>query len=43
MTDQGDRLRAALSDRYAIVSELGQGGMALVFLAHDLNTIGTWP
>lgn len=31
------RLAAALSDRYRIERELGQGGMATVFLAHDLK------
>ena len=31
------RLAAALSDRYRIERELGQGGMATVFLAHDLR------
>ncbi len=32
-----DRLAAALSDRYRIERELGQGGMATVYLAHDLK------
>ena len=32
-----DRLAAALGDRYRIERELGQGGMATVFLAHDLK------
>ena len=32
-----DRLAAALSDRYAIERELGAGGMATVYLAHDLK------
>jgi serine/threonine-protein kinase len=32
-----DRLRAALADRYRIERQLGQGGMATVFLAHDLR------
>ena len=32
-----DRLRAALADRYRIERELGQGGMATVYLAHDLR------
>jgi serine/threonine protein kinase len=30
-------LRAALADRYAIERELGRGGMATVYLAHDLK------
>jgi len=32
-----DRLTSALSDRYRVERELGQGGMATVFLAHDLK------
>jgi TolB-like protein/tetratricopeptide (TPR) repeat protein len=35
MTDGVARLREALSDRYAVERELGQGGMATVYLAHD--------
>jgi formylglycine-generating enzyme required for sulfatase activity len=35
MTDLLDRLKTALADRYAIERELGSGGMAVVFLAHD--------
>ena len=31
------RLTAALSSRYTIESELGAGGMATVYLAHDLK------
>jgi serine/threonine-protein kinase len=30
-----DKLRAAIADRYAIETELGRGGMATVYLAHD--------
>ena len=36
-TDAVVRLRAALADRYAIERELGQGGMATVYLAHDVR------
>ncbi|MFN0181216.1 MAG: protein kinase domain-containing protein [Gemmatimonadales bacterium] len=32
-----DRVRAALVDRYQLERELGQGGMALVYLARDLR------
>ena len=32
-----DRLATALGDRYRIARELGQGGMATVYLAHDLK------
>src|SRR6266480_2152463 len=35
--DLAERLRLALSDRYRIERELGRGGMATVFLAHDLK------
>jgi serine/threonine-protein kinase len=37
MTDILERLRAALSGRYQIERELGQGGMATVYLARDLR------
>jgi tetratricopeptide (TPR) repeat protein len=33
--DQVDRLRAALADRYELDREIGSGGMAHVYLAHD--------
>ena len=32
-----DRLTAALADRYRFDRELGAGGMATVYLAHDLK------
>ncbi len=32
-----DRLSTALADRYTVVRELGQGGMATVYLAEDLK------
>jgi len=32
-----DRLATALADRYRIERELGQGGMATVYLAHDVR------
>ncbi len=32
-----DRLRSALADRYRIERELGAGGMATVYLAHDVK------
>jgi serine/threonine-protein kinase len=35
MTDLLDRLSAALADRYRVEHELGRGGMATVYLAHD--------
>jgi serine/threonine protein kinase len=37
MADARVRLDNALSDRYQIERELGQGGMATVYLARDLR------
>src|SRR5882757_7556966 len=37
MTEVGTGLNTALSDRYRIERELGAGGMATVYLAHDLK------
>ena len=35
MSETRGRLAAALADRYRIERELGQGGMATVYLAND--------
>lgn len=37
MSELLERLRLALAGRYQVEKELGQGGMATVFLAHDLR------
>ncbi len=37
MSDELDRLKAALAKQYAIDRELGRGGMATVYLAEDLK------
>ncbi len=37
MTDSLARLSTALTDRYEIQEEIGAGGMATVYLAHDVK------
>src|SRR5512135_1326837 len=37
MTDELTRLATRLTDRYRVERELGAGGMATVYLAHDLR------
>ena len=37
MTESTERLATAIADRYRIERELGQGGMATVYLAQDLK------
>ena len=44
MSDAASRLNAALEGRYAIESELGEGGMATVRVAQgaDRHAVGAW-
>ena len=35
--DRFDRLKQALAGRYAVLRELGGGGMAMVYVAEDLK------
>src|SRR5438132_11128797 len=37
MPDSGQDLSNAVADRYRVEREIGRGGMASVFLAHDLR------
>ena len=37
MSESFERLKSALSDRYEVQRELGQGGMATFYLAHDVR------
>ena len=37
MSDQFERLKAALADRYAVEREIGAGGMTTVYPATDLK------
>ena len=37
MTEITEKLKIAIADRYVIERELGQGGMATVYLAHDVK------
>ncbi|MHC4235826.1 MAG: hypothetical protein ACYSUQ_11975 [Planctomycetota bacterium] len=37
MSDVLDRLETALADRYIIEREIGSGGMATEYLAHDVR------
>ena len=42
-TDRITRLNAALEGRYRIEREIGEGGMAVVYLAEDLRHRRTSP
>jgi serine/threonine protein kinase len=37
LSEIAQRLKVAIADRYLIERELGQGGMATVYLAHDVK------
>jgi serine/threonine protein kinase len=37
LSHSAERLSAALADRYRIEREIGRGGMATVYLAHDVR------
>jgi eukaryotic-like serine/threonine-protein kinase len=37
MTQTAEQLKAFLADRYRVEREAGRGGMATVYLAHDLK------
>ena len=39
MSEITSRLTAALADRYTIDRELGEGGMATVYLAHAIKHV----
>jgi serine/threonine-protein kinase len=37
MSEITERLKTAIADRYVVERELGEGGMATVYLAHDVK------
>ena len=41
LNDVFEPFRTAVAGQYAIKRQVGQGGMATVFLAEDLNTTAT--